>query len=158
MLNSMKKVLQLVFAVLIAQSAGIIGSFATISAIPTWYAELIKPAFAPPNWVFGPAWILLYTLIGVSLFLVWQSKKEKKTALTIFFFHLGLNALWSIIFFGLHNPFFAFFEILLLIGTLLLLMRLFWKISRASVYLLIPYLFWISFATILNFAIWQLNP
>ena len=153
----MKKISQLVIAIAIAQSAGVIGSFATISAIPTWYAELAKPFFSPPNWLFGPVWIFLYILLGVSLFLIWQTKKEKKVALTLFFVHLGLNALWSIIFFGLHNPFFAFLEILLLVGSLLLVFRLFWPISKTAVYLLIPYLLWISFATVLNFAIWQLN-
>jgi translocator protein len=155
----MKKIFQLVLTIFVAQSAGIIGAFATISAIPTWYAGLLKPAFSPPNWVFGPVWLVLYTLIGVSLFLVWQEKgKEKKIALVLFFVHLGLNALWSIIFFGLQNPALAFFEILLLLATLLLVMRLFWRISKLAVYLLFPYLLWVSFATVLNFAIWQLNP
>lgn len=155
----MKKIIQLVIAILIVQSAGVIGSFATFSAIPTWYAGLIKPAFSPPSWVFGPVWTVLYTLIGISLFLVWQEKgKEKKAALSIFFVHLFLNALWSILFFGLHNPSLAFLEILLLLATLLVVMRQFWRIRPLAAYLLIPYLLWVSFAAFLNFALWQLNP
>ncbi len=154
----MKKAIQLIAAILIVQSAGIIGSFATFSAIPTWYTGLVKPAFAPPNWVFGPVWLILYTLIGISLFLVWQSQKEKRTALTIFFVHLGLNALWSLLFFGLQNPFFAFLEILLLLATLLLVMWQFWRIGPLASYLLVPYFLWVSFAAVLNFFLWQLNP
>lgn len=155
----MKKAIQLIVAILIVQSAGIIGSFATFSAIPTWYAGLAKPAFSPPSWVFGPVWTILYTLIGISLFLVWQEKgKEKKTALGIFFVHLFLNALWSILFFGLHNPFIAFLEILLLLGTLLAVLWQFWRIRPMASYLLIPYLLWVSFAAFLNFTLWQLNP
>lgn len=155
----MKKAIQFIAAILIAQSAGIIGSFATFSAIPIWYAGLVKPAFSPPSWVFGPVWTILYTLIGISLFLVWQEKgKEKKTALSIFFVHLFLNALWSILFFGLHNPSLAFFEILLLLATLLVVMWQFWRIRPLASYLLVPYLLWISFAAFLNFALWQLNP
>jgi translocator protein len=155
----MKKIIQLVIAILIVQSAGVIGSFATFSAIPTWYAGLIKPAFSPPSWVFGPVWTVLYTLIGISLFLVWQEKgKEKKVALSIFFVHLFLNALWSILFFGLHSPSLAFFEILLLLATLLVVMRQFWRIRPLAAYLLIPYLLWVSFAAFLNFALWRLNP
>jgi translocator protein len=155
----MKKIIQLVIAILIVQSAGVIGSFATFSAIPTWYAGLIKPAFSPPSWVFGPVWTVLYTLIGISLFLVWQAKgKEKKVALSIFFVHLFLNALWSILFFGLHNPSLAFLEILLLLATLLVVMWQFWHIRPLAAYLLIPYLLWVSFAAFLNFALWQLNP
>ncbi|MDA1337646.1 MAG: tryptophan-rich sensory protein [bacterium] len=155
----MKKVIQFALAILIAQLAGVIGAFATVSAIPGWYQELAKPFFSPPNWVFGPVWFLLYTLIGVSLFLIWQEEgKEKRVAVTVFFVHLGLNALWPIIFFGLKDLSFAFFEILALFGTLLIVFWKFWFIKRLAVYLLIPYLLWVSFALLLNFAIWQLNP
>ena len=100
-LNRMKMIVQLILAIGIAQLAGVIGSFATISAIPGWYDTLLKPAFSPPNWVFGPVWLILYTLIGISLFLVWRAKNKKKVALIAFFVHLALNALWSLLFFGL---------------------------------------------------------
>lgn len=155
----MKKAIQLIVAILIAQSAGIIGSFATFSAIPTWYAGLVKPAFSPPSWVFGPVWTILYALIGISLFLVWQERgKEKRVTLGIFFVHLFLNALWSILFFGLHNPSLAFFEILLLLATLLVVIWQFWRVKPLAAYLLVPYLLWILFAAFLNFVLWQLNP
>lgn len=155
----MRKTIQFILAILVAQGAGIIGSLATFSAIPTWYAGLVKPAFAPPNWIFGPVWIILYTLIGISLFFVWQENgKRKKVVLGIFFVHLFLNILWSFLFFGFRNPFLAFLEILLLLGTLLVVMWQFWRIKPLASYLLVPYLLWTSFAAFLNFALWRLNP
>ena len=100
----MKKIFQIVVCVLLCQSAGLIGSFFTASTIPTWYAGLEKPFFNPPNWLFAPAWLTLYIIMGVSLYLVWQRRKDSpqsKKALILFGAQLGLNALWSIIFFGL---------------------------------------------------------
>ncbi len=146
---------KLLLAIIISQSAGLIGTFFTFSAIPNWYNFLDKPTFAPPNWVFGPVWTILYTLIGVSLFLIWQNKKKPSTKL--FFFHLFLNAIWSPIFFGLKNLGLAFVVILIMDITLILIIKYFYKFSKLAAYLLIPYLLWISFASILNFSIWQLN-
>lgn len=146
---------KLLLAIIISQSAGLIGTFFTFSAIPNWYNFLDKPTFAPPNWVFGPVWTILYTLIGVSLFLIWQNKKKPSTKL--FFFHLFLNAIWSPIFFGLKNLGLAFAVILIMDITLILIIKYFYKFSKLAAYLLIPYLLWISFASVLNFSIWQLN-
>lgn len=146
---------KLLLAIIISQSAGLIGTLFTFSAIPTWYAYLNKPSFAPPNWVFGPVWTTLYTLIGISLFLIWQNKKKPSTKL--FFFHLFLNAIWSPIFFGLKNLGLAFIVILVMDITLVLIIKYFYKFSKLASYLLVPYLLWISFASLLNFSIWQLN-
>ena len=151
---------KLVIAIVISQLAGLIGSVFTISSIPTWYATLQKPSFNPPNWIFGPAWITLYFLMGVAAFLVWRhglERKEVRRALTIFGGQLVLNALWSIIFFGLHNPFWAFVEIIFLWLAILWMIIAFYKISRPAAYLLLPYILWVSFASILNFSILILN-
>jgi tryptophan-rich sensory protein len=153
--------LKLVIAVVVSELAGVIGSVFTVSSIPTWYALLQKPSFSPPNWVFGPAWTTLYFLMGVAAFLVWRhgfERKEVKTALAIFGGQLALNTLWSIIFFGLHDPFWAFIEIIILWLAILATMFAFYKISRPAAYLLLPYILWVSFAGYLNYSIWQLNP
>ena len=149
--------LKLVFFIVISQLAGIVGSVFTISSIPTWYSTLQKPSFSPPNWVFGPAWIILYLLMGISAFLVWSKDKRTKTALRIFICQLVLNALWSIIFFGFHNPFWAFIEIIALWLAILATILSFYRISRSAAYLLLPYILWVSFASVLNLSIVILN-
>ena len=151
----LKSLGRLLLSIAISQSAGLIGTLFTFSAIPTWYAYLNKPSFAPPNWVFGPVWTTLYTLIGISFFLIWQNKKRPSTKL--FFFHLFLNAIWSPIFFGLKNLGLAFVVILVMDITLIMVIKYFYKFSKLASYLLVPYLLWISFASLLNFSIWQLN-
>ncbi|MFA5163448.1 MAG: TspO/MBR family protein [Patescibacteria group bacterium] len=155
----MKFLRPLVF-ILISQLAGVIGSVFTSSAIPGWYSTLDKPSFNPPNWIFGPMWVTLYVLMGIASYLIWKRRgdiKSVKISLIIFFAHLILNALWSIIFFGLHNPMLAFFEIVILWLSILLLIGLFYRIDKRASYLLIPYLLWVSFASILNYSIWKLN-
>ena len=156
----MKKTFDLILAVLICQGMGLIGSLFTTPAIPSWYAGLIKPSFNPPNWIFAPAWILLYTLMGIAAFLIWNrrnGKKKIKTALVLFSVQLVLNSLWSIIFFGLHLPQYAFLEILVLWVFILLTLLSFYKISKPAGLLLLPYILWVSFAAILNLAIMILN-
>ncbi len=151
---------KLLLSVIICQLAGLIGAFFTSPSISTWYASLVKPAFNPPNSVFGPIWTIIYTLIGISLYLVIRDgieSKEKKTALIVFSVHLILNSLWSILFFGIKNIFLAFFEIIILWGMIVYTMLLFKRINQKTVYLLTPYLLWVSFAAILNFSIWRLN-
>jgi len=151
---------KLVIAILVSQIAGLIGSVFTISAIPTWYAGLVKPALNPPSWVFGPAWTTLYFLMGIAAFLVWKKgfeRKDVKMALGVFGVQLALNAIWSIIFFGLHNPFWAFIEIIILWLAILATIFAFYKISRPAAYLLLPYILWVSFAAVLNFSIMILN-
>lgn len=151
---------KIIFAIIICQLAGAVGSIFTFSSIPIWYASLQKPAFSPPNWLFGPAWLTLYTLMGVSLYLVWQKglkNKKVKDAITIFAIQIVLNSFWSIIFFGLRLPFIAFIEIVVLWIAIVFTILKFYKISRNAAYLLVPYILWVSFAAILNYNIWILN-
>jgi tryptophan-rich sensory protein len=151
---------KLVIAIIVSELASIIGSVFTISAIPNWYAELVKPALNPPAWVFGPAWTTLYALMGIAAFLIWRmgwERKEVKMALGVFGTQLFLNAIWSIIFFGLQNPGWALVDIVLLWLAIVWTMVVFYKISRPAAYLLVPYLLWVSFASYLNYSIWTLN-
>lgn len=149
----------LIFSIVLCQAAGLLGTVFTMSAIPTWYAELSKPFFSPPNSVFGPVWTVLYLLMGISLYIVLISKhKRKKDAQLLFFTQLGLNTLWSIIFFGLRNPVAAFLEILLLWIAIFYTIKVFHTISKKAALLLYPYLAWVTFASLLNFSIWILNP
>lgn len=147
----------LIFSIVLCESAGIIGSIFTVSAIPTWYISLVKPAFSPPNYLFGPVWLTLYLLMGVSLYLIWKKGKKTLGLVKLFLIHLVLNSLWSIIFFGLKNIGLAFVEILILWGIILVLTLKFYKVNKTAAYLLIPYQLWVSFATILNLSVWLLN-
>jgi|SRR3989344_4608968 len=144
----------LIFSILLCEGAGILGSFFTVSSIPTWYAALNKPAFSPPNFIFGPVWTLLYLLMGVSLYLVWQKKRVPPA----FWVQLILNFSWSIIFFGLKNPALAFVNIVALWIAIFLTIKSFYKINKLAGNLLIPYLLWVTFASFLNLSIVILNP
>ncbi len=146
---------KLIICLGLPQLAGLVGSIFTISAIPVWYAGLQRPTFSPPNWIFGPAWILLYILMGISVYLIWQ--KGEKQALWLFWIHLFFNATWSIIFFGLQSPFWALLNIIIIWLFIITLMIKFWKINKWATYLLVPYFLWVSFASILNYFIWYLN-
>ena len=151
---------RLIFSLTLPQLAGMLGSFFTVSSISTWYSTLQKPSFNPPNWIFGPMWVFLYFLMGISIYLVWQNIKENKkvkNAMILFWIHLFFNSIWSIIFFGLKNPELAFLNIIIIWLFIIVLIFKFWKINKLSSYLLIPYLFWVSFASILNYYIWYLN-
>ena len=139
---------------------GFIGSLATIPNIPTWFALLNKPWFSPPNWLFGPVWTLLYILMGISLWLVIRngiSTPDIRTGVLLFTGQLVLNLLWSFAFFGLHSPALGLGVILILFVMILGTMITFRKISRLAYILLIPYLCWVGFATVLNAAIYLLN-
>jgi len=153
-------ILKVVFSILICQAAGFLGSLATTPSIATWYKTVAKPSFNPPNAIFGPVWLSLYLMMSISLFLVWRqwgAAKGVRPALIIFFVQLALNTLWSVLFFGLHQPGWAFLEIVVLWLFILLTMIVFWRLSRVAGLLLLPYLLWVSFASALNFAIWRLN-
>ena len=154
------KVLKFIISILICQSAGIFGSIFTLEAVPDWYSTLTKPTFAPPGWVFGPVWIILYFLMGVSLYTVWVSEskpKIRKVFFTVFGIQLTLNALWSLLFFGLKSPLLGFIDIILLDIMVIVTIIYAKSISKLSSLLLVPYLVWIIFASILNFAIFLLN-
>ena len=153
-------IFKLIIAILACEFVGIAGSIVTFPAIPTWYATLPKSALNPPGWVFGPVWTILFAVMGVSAFFIWRKglkRKEVKVALSVFIVQLALNALWSILFFGLHSPFLALCEIILLWLSILLSMVAFYPISRVAAWLLLPYILWVSFASYLNFSVWQLS-
>lgn len=139
---------------------GFLGSFLTMDSVKTWYAELSKPSFNPPDWAFGVVWPILYVMMGISAFLIWNkglNNKQVKKALGIFLLQLVLNGIWTPIFFGLHMMGFALVEIILLWLAIMATIISFRKISKPAAYLLIPYILWVSFAVILNAALWQLN-
>jgi benzodiazapine receptor len=159
--NRVKEVVRLLISIAACQCAGAIGSAFTIRAIPTWYATLQKPPFTPPNWLFAPAWITLYTLMGIAAFLVWRKgldKPQTRTALVIFLIQLILNALWSVAFFGLESPLYGLIVIIALWIAILFTLLKFFRISMAAGILLVPYILWVSFAAALNTAIFTLNP
>jgi benzodiazapine receptor len=147
-------------AVAICEGAGVLGSLFTTPRIGTWYQTLTLPSFAPPSWVFGPVWITLYFLMGLSLFLVLrqgQSGVPIQGAVLIFAVQLFLNVLWSFLFFGLESPLLGLVEIIILWAFILLTIWQFYRISRPAAYLLIPYIVWVTIAAALNYAIWSLN-
>jgi len=153
------KAVKLIASIVISFIAGAVGSLATISNIPTWYAELEKPLLNPPNFVFGPVWTTLYLLMGIALYLVWTNKaaKSKAIAYVAFAAQLILNALWSLVFFGLHSPELGILVIILLIGAIVATMITFYRFSKPAAYLLIPYLLWVCFATYLTVDVTVLN-
>jgi tryptophan-rich sensory protein len=161
MLKCAKKpvdILKVIESVLICELAGIIGAIFTVGAIPTWYATLVKPSFNPPNWIFSPVWNMLFLLMGLSLYYVWTSKSKKKIiAMKIFFVQLTLNALWSVLFFGLHSPILGLVDIIFLWVAIFFTIIYFKKVSSTSAFLLLPYILWVSFALVLNFSIVILN-
>ena len=161
-ITKMKKsdILKLIVSLIICQLAGFVGSLFTTPSIPIWYASLEKPSFNPPNWVFSPVWISLFVLMGISLFLVWQKTLHYpgvSSALFWFGIQLFLNMLWSILFFGLKSPFFAFVGIIFLWVAIFLTLVKSFKVSRLAGVLFVPYICWVSFAAVLNFSIWNLN-
>jgi len=144
--------------VLVCLMAGAIGSVFTFQSIPTWYATLNKPSFSPPNWVFGPVWTALYIMMGVAAYLVYREKnKGAKTALVFFGVQLALNVLWSFLFFGLQSPLYGVVCIILLWLAIAATIAKFYKISKTAGLILVPYLLWVSFASVLNFYVWMLN-
>ena len=124
-----------------------------------WYARLQKPAWSPPNWIFGPVWTALYAMMGIAAWLVWRRGgfDGQRVALSLFLLQLLLNALWSPLFFGLRNPALAFVDIALLWLAVMGTVIAFWRANSFSGGLLVPYLAWVTFASALNFAIWRLN-
>lgn len=154
-------ILKLALSIGVCFLVAFIGSVFTLSSISTWYAVLNKPFFSPPNWIFGPVWTILYFMMGVSLHIVWSKNlkgKKKDEAIKIFIFQLIINLLWSLVFFGFHQPLLAFITIIVLWFSIFKTIKSFYEISKVSAYLLIPYILWVSFASILNLAIVALNP
>jgi translocator protein len=158
------KLLRLFTSLFICFAAAAIGSAFTMSQITIWYAGLNKPPFNPPNWIFGPVWTILYICMAVALYMVWSAKAKTKRMMLVrqngilfFFVQLICNSLWSIIFFGLHAPLAAFIVILALWIFIVFTIQNFSVVTKTAGQLLIPYLAWVSFASILNFAVVVLN-
>ena len=176
------KALKLIQCIIICELAGVFGSVFTTPAINGWYSTINKPSFNPPNWIFGPVWTILFILMGISLYLVWEKKWQAKNVLTkntktwnewsqnlwtgkwskiniilIFSTQLILNVLWSIVFFGMQSSEKAFAVVLCLWVAILFTILNFYRVSKLAAYLLIPYLLWVSFAGVLNLFIVILN-
>jgi benzodiazapine receptor len=152
--------LKLFISILVCQCAGVVGVLFTRQSIPEWYAFINKPAFNPPNWVFAPVWTILYTMMGVAVFLVWRkglNNPEVRGALLIFILQLVLNSLWSIVFFGNQSIVGGMVVIVLLWLVILWTMIRFFTVSKFAGALLVPYIAWVSFALILNVALVVLN-
>ncbi len=143
--------------IVLCVATGFIGSLASMDAIPTWYAALNKPSWNPPNWVFAPVWTTLYIMMAVAAWRVWLTGDRVKPALTLFFIQLALNLLWTLIFFGLHSPGGALIEVVPFWAAILATMLAFFGRDKWAGLLFVPYLAWVSFAAVLNFAIWRLN-
>lgn len=176
---SAKDILKLIVAMSVSLGAGFVGSLYTMPAIEGWYAELVKPALDPPDWVFGPVWTALYILMGAAAFLVWSQygrtpdaaeKRRIRIALELFVIQLCLNALWSVIFFGMQSPSWALAEMVVLWLAILATIIAFAKAAppgslntrllkrgRIAAWLLVPYILWVTFAAYLNLSIWILN-
>ena len=154
----MKNILLFIGCLLLCQLAGALGVIVTIPNIPTWYVTVHKPFFNPPNWIFGPVWTALYTLMSVSLYLMIRSSHpEKSKALWLFFIQLALNALWSFLFFQYHMLLISLIEIILMLLTMIGFTIIAYRINKTASYCFIPYIAWVSFATLLNASIWYLN-
>jgi benzodiazapine receptor len=155
-----KDILKVIASIVICQLAGMIGAVATSASVQTWYVTLNKPFFTPPNWLFAPVWLTLYTLMGISLFLVWRlgvQNRPTKVALAIFGVQLLLNAFWSIAFFGLRSPLAGLSVILMLWIAIAATIVKFLPLSKPAGLLLVPYILWVSIAAALNLAIVLLN-
>jgi translocator protein len=145
--------------IVVCFAAASVGSFITNTSVNTWYAQLRKPDWTPPNWIFGPVWTTQYVLMAVSAWLVWRTTEWSvaKSALILFGIQVALNTLWTLLFFGLREVRLAFVEIMLLWMMVVATVVSFLPLSRLAAWLLLPYLLWIGFASYLNFRIWQIN-
>ena len=155
----MRNILKIIGLISVCFLPGVIGGFFTANNLYPWFNSLAKPSFSPPSWVFSPVWTVLYTLMGISLFLILKADNSKNKTLGIVFFtiQLVLNGLWSIVFFGLHQILLAFGVIIALLIFIILSIFEFYKVSKTSAYILIPYIIWVSFASVLNFSLYLLN-
>lgn len=176
-------IFKITISIIVCELAGIVGSIFTVSSVRDWYTALNKPGFIPPSWLFAPVWIILFLLMGISLYLVWSKNFAIKNILTfskgkawnplseklatgkwqkiniilIFWLQLILNILWSVTFFNFRQPGLAFFELLMLWFAILYTIVNFYRISKPASYLLVVYIIWVTFAGFLNYSLWMLN-
>jgi translocator protein len=148
----------LFFFLVATLAVGFLAGQVTTPNIPSWYNHLDKPSFNPPNWIFAPVWTLLYVMMAVAAWRVWRVKGIRSPALGLWVLQLGLNFAWSFIFFGAHAPGLALAELVILWVTLFATLISFGRIEKPAGWILIPYLAWVTFAGVLNFWVWQLNP
>lgn len=155
----MKRPLKLAISIATPIIVWLVSSYFSMDSLSSWYLTLEKPPFNPPGWVFWPAWTLLYILMWTSFFLIWRNKfsKYKNKLFTIYFLQLFFNFTWSFSFFYFQSPLLWLINILILLVLIILTIKRFYKVSKISWILLIPYLLWVTFATILNFSILILN-
>ena len=157
----MNKISRIAIVVIICLAVGYLSGMVTRASITTWYPTLVKPSFNPPNWIFAPVWTSLYVMMGVAAGLIWNQITTQKSAVTkalqFFTIQLILNALWSYLFFGLHNLVLATIEVVLLWLMIFETYSQFAKINKTASYLMLPYLAWVSFASVLTASIWWLN-
>ncbi len=156
-----KRIVYITICVVVCLLIGFLSSIATQSSVNDWYVTLNKPSFTPPNEIFVPVWTALYIMMGISAGIVWSKGYHHiwvKTALYHFVFQLLLNALWSIVFFGLKNPLLGLVVIVALLTLIMLTIKWFKVISKPAALLLVPYLLWVAYAAVLNYKIWELNP
>lgn len=155
----MKKILKFIISIAIPLAIGYLGSIFTTSSVNSWYTTINKPSFNPPNYLFAPIWTALFVLIGISFYFVWMKKfeGEKEKVITIYFVQLLLNFLWSLFFFGVQSPALAFLDIIALWFMIVVNIIIFYRISKISGWMLVPYLLWVSFASALNLSIVILN-
>jgi len=156
----MKKIIRFIVAVGLPLAIGSIAGLFTASSVKGWFITLNKPSFNPPGWLFAPVWTILYILMGIAFYMIWNKDEDtnlKRKAMLFYFAQLGLNFCWSFIFFYAKQPGWALVDIILL--WILIAGTIYWfsKISKPAAWLLVPYILWVSFATVLNFAIWRLN-
>ncbi len=158
-MNGKRQAVGLLVLVAVCFGAAAAGGAAIYPRIEGWYSALTKPSWTPPNWIFGPVWTVLYIAMAVAAWLVWRQKglPGARGALVLFALQLGFNVAWSWLFFGLRNPGLGFLDILLLWIAIAVTLVVFWRKSVAAGVLLVPYLAWVTFATALNFSIWQMN-
>ena len=151
------KLLSFVLFFIITYSASFIGGLVTISLKEPWYSQLAKSNFNPPDWVFAPVWTTLYLMMTLSIWFFWHSKRRDMNTVYIYFIHILFNATWSIVFFGFHNIFLAFINLVILISLIIILIIRFKRVNKASSYLMIPYLLWSCYALFLNTNLLLLN-
>ena len=154
-------VAKLIVAIVVCEAIGGIGSIFTIGAVSTWYASLQKPWFTPPNWLFGPVWVTLFLLMGISLYLLWTHADKnsiRKKALILFGVQLALNELWTLLFFGLRQYFLGLIDIIVLWVAIGLTIVESYRVRKLAGLVLVPYIAWVTIATLLNYYVWLLNP
>ena len=151
------KFLSFLLFALITYSSSVIGGLVTAGFKEPWYSLINKPSFNPPSWIFAPVWTTLYLMMTIAIWLFWHSKNRDMNTIYIYFIHIVFNTTWSVVFFGLHQIFYALLVLILLITLIIILIMRFKRVNVLSFYLMFPYLLWCCYALILNFNLLILN-